>query len=76
MNHTCNFHIWCDRRSKLKGHGFGFLEKGTNCTQVYISQLSEIGMSTLEACSYTKVFSLHNKVEASIIDKIRKFIYV
>ena len=28
---------------KFKGRGFGFLEKGTDCTQVYVSQWLEIG---------------------------------
>ena len=40
-NHTCSRHIWCDEKNTKKGDGFEFLEKGTNCTQVFVSQLSE-----------------------------------
>ena len=36
-----------DGKSKLKGHKFGFLEKGIDCTQVLVSQLSEIGQPML-----------------------------
>ena len=36
-NHTCSLHIRRDEKSKLKGHKFGFLEKGTNRTQPPIS---------------------------------------
>ena len=42
--HTCCRHIQCDEeKSKLKGHGFGFLEKGIDCTQSFMSQFSGIG---------------------------------
>jgi hypothetical protein len=30
------------KKSKLKGHGFGFLEKGIECTQSFISEFSEM----------------------------------
>jgi hypothetical protein len=43
-NHTSSRHIWRDGTSKLKGHGFGFLEKSTNCTQVLPPNI--INMST------------------------------
>lgn len=33
--HTCRRHIQRDEKSKLKGDGFGFLEKGIDCTQVF-----------------------------------------
>ena len=33
-NDTCSRHIRCDGKSKLKGHGCGFLEKGTTFTRV------------------------------------------
>lgn len=28
-NYTCSLYIRCDGKSKLKGHGFGFIEKDT-----------------------------------------------
>ena len=36
-NHTCSLHIWRDGKSNLHGYRVGFLEKGTNCTKVFIS---------------------------------------
>jgi hypothetical protein len=47
-NHTCSLgsHLaWW--KSKSKGHGFALLEKDTNCTQVFVSQLSELGQPML-----------------------------
>ena len=35
--HTCHLHIGRDGKSKSNGHGFGFFEKGANCTQVFVS---------------------------------------
>ena len=29
-NHTYSHHIWCDAKSKLKGHGVGYLKKSTD----------------------------------------------
>ena len=46
-NYTCSFHIRLDGISKLKEHGFGFLEKGIDCTEVLVSQLLEIGQPML-----------------------------
>ena len=39
-NCSCSCHIQRDGKDKLKEHGFGFLENGTNYTQVFVSQLS------------------------------------
>ena len=33
--HICGSHICCDGKNKLNSHGFGFLEKGIDCTQVF-----------------------------------------
>ena len=41
-NHTCSCHIWRDGINKLKSHKFGFLGKGTNCTQVFVSKVLKI----------------------------------
>ena len=35
--HTCSRHTQCDGKNKLRMHGFGFLEKGTNCMQDFVS---------------------------------------
>ena len=44
---TCHLHIWRDGKSKFKGQIFGFIEKGTNCAQAFISHLLEIGQPML-----------------------------
>jgi hypothetical protein len=43
-NHTCSHHIRRDAKSKLKGHEF---EKGTNCTQAFVSQSLETSQPML-----------------------------
>ena len=46
-NDTCSLHIEGVGKGKLKGHGFGFLEKGTHYTQVSVFQLLEISQHML-----------------------------
>ena len=42
-NRTCSRHFQRKEvNTKLERHGVGLLEQGTNCTQVFVYQLSEI----------------------------------
>ena len=46
-NHTCSCHIGSDGKSKCKAHKFGFLEKVSDCPQVFVSRLLELGQLVL-----------------------------
>ena len=46
-NHPCSCHICHNGKHELNGCGFGFFTKGTNCTQVFVFQLSEISQPML-----------------------------